>query len=165
MSPAPALPVSFREEVRPEDREQIRGIVASSGFFYPGEIDVAVELLDERLSKGTASGYYFVLADLAGRAVGYTCFGPIACTQSSYDLYWIAVHRDFRGKGLGGSLIEASERAIAAQGGRRIYVETSSRPQYEPTRAFYRHLGYAEQARLADFYAPGDDKVICVKVL
>jgi GNAT superfamily N-acetyltransferase len=165
MSPEPAFPVSFRAEVGPEDRARIRDIVASSGFFYPGEIEVAVELVDERLSKGKASGYHFVLADLGGRTVGYACFGPIACTQSSYDLYWIAVHRDFRTKGLGRRLIDRSERAVAAQGGCRIYVETSSRIQYEPTRAFYRHMGYVEQARLADFYGPGDDKVICVKVL
>ena len=50
-------------------------------------------------------------------------------------------------------------------GGRRVYVDTSSRDQYEPTRAFYRACGYAEVARLDHFYADGDGKVIFVKAL
>ena len=45
-------------------------------------------------------------------------------------------------------------------GGRRVYVETSGRAQYEPTRRFYEACGYAREAVLTDFYAPGDDKVI-----
>jgi hypothetical protein len=46
-----------------------------------------------------------------------------------------------------------------------VYAETSSRPQYEPTRSFYRACGYRLEARLEDFYAPGDGKVIFLKVL
>ncbi|MDY6910698.1 MAG: hypothetical protein SWC40_12285, partial [Thermodesulfobacteriota bacterium] len=39
-----------------------------------------------------------------------------------------------------------------------------SRSLYEPTRAFYHRCGYARAALLQDFYAPGDHKVIFVKV-
>ena len=59
----------------------------------------------------------------------------------------------------------AAETHIAARGGRRVYVETSSRAQYEPTRAFYLRCGYRVEATLADFYATGDSKVILIKVL
>ena len=48
---------------------------------------------------------------------------------------------------------------------RRIYVETSTRPQYEPTRGFYRSRGYRLTAELPDYYAPGDGKATFVKVL
>ncbi len=37
------------------------------------------------------------------------------------------------------------------------------RELYAPTQAFYRGIGYAEAARLADFYDVGDDKVIYQK--
>jgi hypothetical protein len=50
-------------------------------------------------------------------------------------------------------------------GGRRIYIETSSRAQYEPTRGFYLKCGYRQETILEDFYAPGDGKVIYVKAL
>lgn len=129
------------------------------------EIDVAVELVEERLSKGESSGYYFVFAEQGGRVVGYTCFGPIPCTIASFDLYWIAVHDSCRGQGVGKALMRKSEESIAAMGGTRVYIETSSRAQYVPTRQFYFACGYQEAAILADFYAPGDGKVIYLKVL
>ena len=59
----------------------------------------------------------------------------------------------------------AAERIMAGRGARRIYADTSSRPQYEPTRAFYLACGYLEAAFLTDFYGPGDGKVIFVKSL
>ena len=49
--------------------------------------------------------------------------------------------------------------------GRRIYIETSAKPQYEPTRSFYVRCGYVEEARFRDFYAPGDDKLVYGKSL
>jgi ribosomal protein S18 acetylase RimI-like enzyme len=161
----PYTDIVYREEVNDQDWERVRSIIASSGFFYPQEVDVAVELIEERLHKGIASGYLFLFAEQAGRTLGYTCFGPIACTLMSFDLYWIAVHNDYRGRGLGRALLEQSERLIAQRGGRRVYIETSSRQQYEPTRQFYRRCGYREEAVLREFYGPGDDKLVYVKVL
>jgi hypothetical protein len=46
-----------------------------------------------------------------------------------------------------------------------MYVDTSGRAQYAPTRAFYEHMGYERAAVLEDFYAPGDAKVIYSKIL
>ncbi len=155
----------FRDEVLPADREAVRSILESSGFFYPEEVDVAVELVDERLARGLASGYHFDFAQTGGRVVGYTCFGPIACTKDSFDLYWIGVHQDYRGAGLGRRLLERAEERIRSLAGGRVYVETSSRPQYEPTRVFYLSRGYRVEAVLEDFYGPGDGKVIFLKVL
>jgi ribosomal protein S18 acetylase RimI-like enzyme len=158
------LAIALREEVRPSDAAAVRDVVASTKFFYDHEIDVAVELVDERLAKGLTSGYFFVFAEFEGRVAGYSCYGPIACTTHSYDLYWIAVHSDFQGRGLGRLLLAESEKRIAAAGGRRIYVETSGREQYQPTRSFYEHCGYRREAVLKEFYGPGDDKIVYLKV-
>lgn len=158
-------PFTLREQVRPSDRQAVRAILESSGFFYPAEVEVAVELVEERLARGEASGYFFLFADGPKGTEGYACFGPIALTQASYDLFWIGVHQDHRHQGLGRRLLAASEEAIRSKGGRRVYVETSSRPQYEPTRQFYLRCGYREEAILEEFYGPGDGKVVFVKVL
>jgi ribosomal protein S18 acetylase RimI-like enzyme len=158
------MPV-FRDRVVPNDRLAVRRIVESTGFFRPDEVDVAVELVDERLAKGDASGYYFLFAEEAGRTIGYACYGPIACTVGSYDLYWIAVDRDQQGRGLGRHLVTESEHRIRERGGRRVYIETSGRPQYLPTRGFYERCEYQTAAILPDFYDAGDDKVILVKTL
>jgi GNAT superfamily N-acetyltransferase len=155
----------FRYEVAPADRLAVRAIAESTGFFSPAETDVAVELVDERLAKGPASGYEFAFAEEGGELLGYSCFGPIAATEASFDLYWIVVAKNRQGAGVGRMLMVESERLIHAAGGRRVYVETSSRAQYEPTRAFYQRGGYRIEVILDDFYAPGDGKVILVKVL
>lgn len=163
MSASPIPGIELRYEVRPDDVATVRRIVESTGFFYPAEVDVAVELVEERLKRGDASGYHFVFADRNGRTIGYTCYGPIACTLASYDLYWIALDAAERGRGLGRELQYVTEDLIARRGGQRVYAETSGREQYAPTRAFYERCGYEREATLKDFYAPGDDKVMYVK--
>ncbi|MBN1836928.1 MAG: GNAT family N-acetyltransferase [Spirochaetales bacterium] len=157
---------SFRDTVLGGDVAAVRDIVESSGFFSQAEIQLAAELVQERLERGEASGYHFLFAEppeTPGRPEGYTCFGVIPCTEVSYDLYWIAVRGGGRGRGVGTVLLRQTEERIRRLGGRRIYVETSSRPQYEPTRLFYASRGYRVETVLEDFYAPGDGKVIFVK--
>ncbi len=171
-APAPLSPFSslpegyqFRDQPRPEDRQAVREIVCSTGFFNAAEIDVADELVRERLQAGPASGYFFLFLERQGQLIGYACYGPIPATTGSFDLYWIAVHRAWQGRGFGRAILQEAERRIRQAGGRRIYIETSGRTQYEPTRRFYERCGYRCEARLPDFYAPGDDKLIYVKLL
>lgn len=165
MAPSVRPPLGLRAEIGPSDPEAIRRITAATGFFRPDETEVAVELATERLARGEASGYHFLFAEAGGAPAGYACYGPIGCTVSSWDLYWIAVDPEHQGSGVGTRLIREVERRIAAKGGSRVYVETSSRADYEPTRRFYESRGYAKEALLEDFYAPGDGKVIYVKRL
>lgn len=155
----------FREKVRPEDRQAVGRLVRKTGFFSEEEIGIAVELVEERLAKGDMSGYFFLFAEEGDHLFGYACFGPIPGSLHSFDLYWIAVDPEEQGRGIGRSLMAAAERLMAGRGARRIYADTSSRPQYEPTRAFYLACGYLEEAFLTDFYAPKDGKVIFVKPL
>jgi ribosomal protein S18 acetylase RimI-like enzyme len=155
--------MTYREEIQPLDRTYIYEIVTSTDIFSKEEVDIAIELVDERLSKGSRSGYLFLFAESEGHVIGYTCYGPIAGTNFSFDLYWIAVHRHFQGNGIGKALLTKSEILIKKDGGRRIYVETSSRDPYKNTRAFYQAFGYRQAAFLEDFYAHGDGKIIYVK--
>ena len=155
--------IIFREEIFISDLGVIREIIESSQVFSPQEMDIAVDLASERLNKGIGSGYHFLFADRSEDTLGYTCFGPIPGTESSFDLYWIAVKREYKGLGLGRKLLERTEYLIRIMGGTRIYIETSSRSAYESTRSFYLHMGYREEAVLKDFYSHGDAKVIYVK--
>jgi ribosomal protein S18 acetylase RimI-like enzyme len=159
-SPSHPSPLVFRYEPTVADRDDVRRLVAATGVFSPVEIETAVELLDERLAKGPASGYEFVFVERDGRVAGYSCYGPIALTAASYDLFWIAVDKSSQGRGLGRAILKESERQIFGRGGRRVYIETSGRPAYHATRGFYHRCGYQREAVLKDFYAPGDDKVI-----
>jgi ribosomal protein S18 acetylase RimI-like enzyme len=143
----------------------LRRLVAAVGTFYPEERAVAVQLLRERLRVGRPSGYFFCFAERSGRMIGYCAYGPVPLTRMSYDLYWIAVDPAEQGRGIGQALLGRTEREIARRGGGNLYIETSSRAEYARTRAFYRHARYRQSARLENFYAPGDDKLIYCKVL
>ena len=52
------------------------------------------------------------------------------------------------------------EEKLIGRGGRLLVVETSSRPDYTSTRQFYARSGYLEAARVRDFYAPADDRIL-----
>lgn len=153
----------FRSEVKASDIIDVENIVRSTGFFREDEIHVAVELVCDRLSKGKESGYEFLFADVNGKPVGYACYGLVACSLISYDLYWIVTHQEFRGKGIGKLLMSETESRIAKAGGKTIYVETSSQDFYKPTQDFYLKNGYILKARFEDFYDIGDDKLVYIK--
>lgn len=160
---APGL--ALRAGALAADLASVPRLVRATGFFSPEEEAIALELVEERLAKGPASGYEFLFAERGTDALGYACFGRIPLTQASFDLYWIVVHPEAQGSGIGRLLLSEAEQAVAASGGAALYAETSSRAQYAPTRAFYQRTGYAVAGEFPDFYAPGDGKVVFVKRL
>ncbi len=155
--------IKFRRDVNPDDVETVRNILVSTGFFYDIEIPVALELVQDNIDKEDLSDYHFLFAELEGQTVAYTCFGHIAGTESSFDLYWIVTHDDFRGQGIGKQLLEETHGIVREMGGRMLIAETSSLEKYAPTRHFYLQSGYLKEAEIADFYTAGDGKVIFVK--
>ncbi len=157
----------WRTDVRPSDAPAVGRIVAATGFFTEAEVAIAIELVDETLEKGDASGYRFVFADdpVSGELQGYTCFGKIPATEASYDLYWIAVAPDAQRLGLGTALLNDAEARCRSAGAVQLFIETSGRDVYQSTRTFYEQLGYRTAATLDDFYAAGDSKIIYVKRL
>jgi ribosomal protein S18 acetylase RimI-like enzyme len=162
---AAGTPCSLRTVVLPGDRDAVRALVERTGFFHSAEVEIATELVEEHLAQGPRCGYHFVLADLDNALAAYACYGPISCTTASFDLYWIAVDPRFQRRGIGRLLMSTVESRIAAAGGDRIYIDTSGRDQYASTRAFYECSGFRCEARLRDFYGPGDDRAIYVKAL
>jgi len=157
--------IKFRSAIRQSDVSLIRDIVISTGFFSQEEVDIAIELLKEAIKKGCDSDYLFQFAEENGVTKGYVCYGPIAGSHYSFDIYWIAVHNEYQGQGIGRKLLSSVEKDIMKKGGKRIYIETSSRELYKPTRSFYESAKYKVAAMLDDFYDLDDDKVIFLKIL
>jgi len=164
MAPPPP-DLTFRDEPRAADLARVRELVEATGFFTDEEVRVAVELVDDRLARGPASDYTVIFAESGGGVVGYSCYGRIPLTHESWDIYWIVVDRALQGQGVGKALLVESERRIALAGGGRIYIETSTRAQYQPTRDFYDRSGYGTAAMLEHFYAEGDGKLILVRIV
>ena len=165
MSRPAGIHVRYRSRPRPADRPAVRRLVAATRVFYPEERKIALELLEERLRRGAKSGYEFVFAELNGQLIGYCAWGNVPLTRQSYDLYWIAVAPAAQRQGIGQALMKLAEDAVARRGGGGLYIETSSRAVYARTRRFYRDAGYRQVARLRNFYATGDHKIVFCKTI
>ena len=97
------------------------------------------------------------------KLIGYACYGATPDTDRTWDLYWIAVDPSAQGTGSGTILLSEVERRLSGLNARMLVVETSSRSDYAPTRSFYMKRGYGEAARIRDFYAVADDRIIFTK--
>ena len=148
-----------------DDVGRVRSLVGSTGFFNGAEVDIAADLVTERLSKGIRSGYHFILAERGSGLVGLRLLRP---DRRDARLLRSVLDRgapEEQRKGLGPQVFARAESAMRKAGAKKIYVDTSSSDRYAPTRGFYQRMGFEEDARLPDFYGPGDAKVIYVKQL
>jgi GNAT superfamily N-acetyltransferase len=155
-------------ELEPRDRARIEEMVVSSGNFNDVEIETAMELVDEAIKDGEASGYIFAVLEygkVSPVVRGFACYGPVPLTEGVYDLYWIVVDPVVQKKGIGRYLLEYVERECKKRGGRLLLIETSSQESYGATIRFYELSGYQPAARIKDFYRIGDDKLVFSKVL
>jgi ribosomal protein S18 acetylase RimI-like enzyme len=160
-------------DLTPAHRARIDAIVRATGVFSDEEARVAVALFDEAAAgceapdaplPRTHPDYAFLGAFTPeDELVGYACYGPTPGTDRTYDLYWIAVDPEAHGAGIGTLLLAEVERRLQGHRARLLMVETSSRSDYAQTRRFYGRRGYAEAARVREFYAPGDDRIIYAK--
>lgn len=157
--------VNIREMQR-EDRDCIQNILHETKSFTKQEIQIAIEMVDVYLKNHLQKDYQIWTAVLENDTVaGFINYGPAPLTDSTYDVYWIAVSPSFQGKGIGTILMSFAEKKIKEQEGHMICIETSSTVQYDHTQKFYIGRGYILESRIKDFYRTGDDKLTFVKRL
>jgi ribosomal protein S18 acetylase RimI-like enzyme len=156
-------------EMNASHRDRLEAIVRGTGSFREEEVEVALEVFDACFGlrgEEPDTDYQFVGAfDASGALIGYAAFGPTPVTEGAWDLYWICTAKEAQGRGAGRALVAAVEQRVVAAKGRLLLIETSSRDDYEGTRKFYSARGYSEQARIRDFYAVDDDRVMLTKTL
>jgi ribosomal protein S18 acetylase RimI-like enzyme len=155
-------------KIRPmaiQDKLAILQMLHNMPEFKPAEIAVAEEILDSYLQDSIKSGYHVFIAEIDSLTAGYICYGPTPLTEATWDIYWLAVAPSQQSQGIGKSLLSFAEEAIKENKGKMAVIETSSKPEYEATRRFYRGQSYKIACRIDDFYAAGDDKLIFIKRL
>lgn len=150
--------------LNPLDREPLAALIHRIESFSPDEIRWALKLID-LAAKPNNPEYQILVAESGGKPVGYVCYGPVAMTEGTFDLHWIASDPDVRGQGVGASLVSAMEGELRKRKGRVVRVEASATEDYGPARGFYQSMKYQEEARFKDFYHVGDDLIILKKVL
>jgi len=140
-----------------EDRDVLKKILEDTNHFNGEEINVAMELIDLYLKNENQKDYIIYVYEDSGKTAGYICYGRRPLTESTYDLYWIAVDPNIHGKGIGSKLIEFMENDLKKLDGQLILIETSGKAEYEGERRFYEKNGYGVQTIIKDFYRKGDD--------
>jgi ribosomal protein S18 acetylase RimI-like enzyme len=146
--------------LRRDDLPALRAVIDATGLFPGGMLDA----MAEGFLSGAAPDEFWLAAEADGPA-GIAYCAPERLADRVWNLLLIAVRPDLQGRGLGSALQRAVEAALEERGERLLLVETSGLPEFEGTRAFYRGLGYAEEARVRDYYRDGDDKVVFAKRL
>jgi GNAT superfamily N-acetyltransferase len=146
-----------------KDKPALMEILQNTPEFKPSEVVVAEEVIDSYLND--PDSYNIFIAEADKSIVGYICYGLTPLTESTWDIYWLAVDRKKQDKGIGSALVAFAEEQIKKVGGRLVVIETSAKPGYEKTRHFYLNHGYDLIYRIPNFYAPGDDKIIMQKRL
>lgn len=150
--------------VTPADTAALLTLAEATGIFRPTELDELHSMLDAYHAGGLGADHVWVTDD-DERLQGVAYYAPAAMTDRTWNLYLIAVHPGRQGQGRGTTLLRHVEHELTTRGGRVLIVETSGLGSYERTRAFYRKNGYDEEARVRDYYAAGDDKVVFRKRL
>ena len=145
-----------------QDADAIARVAKSAGVFTSEELRVVQEMVDAYFNPEPRDDHTFVIYRNGdpNSIAGFACYGPTPFAQGIWDLYWICVDRPYQAMGIGGQLLQNIEQQVRARGGRAIYLETSSSPEYQPARDFYQRHGYECAARFSDFYAPGEDKIV-----
>lgn len=146
----------------------IHALAVDNAMFAPDDMAGFAEMLQGYLDGSLDQHRWIVADDPAGRVVGAAYYAPEPFADRLWNLYFLAVHPGEHRKGIGTLLtshVEESLRNAGSQVARVLIVETSSTDEYQAARRFYERDGFDREARVREFYGPGDHKIVYWKSL
>jgi GNAT superfamily N-acetyltransferase len=154
----------LRSYLERSDETLLLDMASCTYMFHSEEVQLLSDIFFEHNRSPQTSCYKFLILEAQNRdstnsVIGFTCFGHIHGTENRYTLYWIVVDRAEQAKGYGSALLSTTEKIVRSVGGRRLYLETSSKQGYVQTRKFYQSNGYYEDAHVSQYYNDYDDLV------
>jgi ribosomal protein S18 acetylase RimI-like enzyme len=151
------------------DRDALLDLIGQGGPFRPEEVSCATELLEAALAQAEGNTYEALVATADERddapPIGYVCFGKTPMTERAFDLYWIVVGANMRGRGVGRALLQAVEAQLRDRGAGLIRIETSSLEGQGGAARFYANAGYQQAGYVEGFYREGDHLITFIKRL
>ncbi len=142
------------------DSEALLKIIADSNQFDTDGLAYVKATLDSYL-EGNNDELWLTADD--GEPIGVAYCAPEPVTSGTWNLLMLWVRKDRHGRGHGSALVGRVESALIERGARLLIVETSSLDEFAAARAFYNKCGFRQEARIKNFFAAGDDKIISTK--
>lgn len=148
------------------DASAIVSLAVAAQLFPPDEAGIVENLMVDYFARERGQGHACAVdLDDGGDALAVAYWEPAKATDRTWYLTMIGVRHDHHRRGRGTSLLQHVEQQLRTDGQRLLLVETSSTSAFDRARSFYRACDYDEEARVRDFYEPGDDMVLFRKAL
>ena len=125
------------------------------------------EMLEDMLAPflaGDGSALWLTWED-EGTPVALAYAVPEELADGTWNMLALGVLPERQGQGIGAALVRELEARLRERDVRLLIVDTSGTSDFDGARAFYRSPAYAEEARIRDYWAAGDDKVTFRKAL
>jgi ribosomal protein S18 acetylase RimI-like enzyme len=151
-------------QITHHDSAAVIALAVSSGLFPAGETEIVENMLTDYFGANINNGHVCFI-DEEDEPFGVAYCAPALAADRTWDLTMIAITRNAQGHGHGTALLQHVENTLQTSGQRLLLIETSGLPEFERSRTFYTKCGYQEEARIRDFYAAGDDKIVFRKTL
>lgn len=146
---------------KPQDIAALQTVLDETGLF-PSEM--LPEMISGFFSENDNNDIWLTFHD-NDTAIGFCYAAPEQLSQGTWNMLAIAVLPSRQGDGVGAALIQELEDTLRKKGNRIVIVDTSGTEAFSRTQAFYHKNGYTQEARVRDFWAEGDDKIIFWKRL
>ena len=144
-----------------DDRAAMRALVEHDLAGTP-YVTVAEYFLN-LASDGDANESRAIVAERTGEVVGFALFGEVAGAIGTGRVHFVSVTASARLHAIGVGLCEAAVADLASKGTRLIVAEIPDDPLLSPGRALFARCGFAEAARVANYYRDNTDLVVLLR--
>ncbi|MEW6192265.1 MAG: ribosomal protein S18-alanine N-acetyltransferase [Bacillota bacterium] len=141
----------LKVEITAMEPEHLDEVLAIEAVSFPLPWDRQTFLFEILLNE--LADYVVALSN--GRVVGY---GGMWLVVDEAHLTNIAVHPDFRGRGIGRRILRALIRRAAGRGLRKMTLEV--RPSNRTARKIYREFGFKEKGVRKQYYRDNNEDAI-----
>lgn len=114
---------------------------------------------------GTNHRYWYV--EINGKIVGALGVRENKYGSGGYEMDsdYMAVHKNYRDRGMASQLLKKAEEFVKENEGRYIHVLTCDIESYKPARFFYEKNGYRKVAEIPNYYISGEGRIDYFKEL
>lgn len=145
-----------------KDLEKILSIIKLNlDTFSETEIAEAGKNIMEIINKRNKEND-FLIERFSKKIVGCAGFERQNDTDGVYSLNWLAVHPDYKRKGIATGLYNFIEKQIEKLDARLIFLNAGSG---EENRYFYSKMGFKKSGRIPKYYSETKDLILYYKFL